>query len=62
MMVVSLLAWPTSVYLWHGLRGETLSGTRLAGALLCLVTAAALCGLTFWLPMKNGIRVLEDLG
>jgi ABC-2 type transport system permease protein len=62
MVVVSLLAWPTSVYLWHGLRTETIPDARLAGALFCLVAAVALCALTFWLPMKKGIRALEDLG
>ncbi len=62
MVVVALLAWPTSVYLWHGLRGEAMPVARRAGAFLCLAAALVICGLTFWLPMKKGIRALEDMG
>jgi ABC-2 type transport system permease protein len=60
-VIVSLLAWPTSIYLWHGLRGDTIPRAQRAGAVLCLVSAVAVCGLTFWLPMKHGIRALETL-
>jgi fumarate reductase subunit D len=61
-VIVILLAWPTSLYLWHGLRGEAIHGVRRAGAFACLAAAVALCALTFWLPMKRGISALEDLG
>jgi ABC-2 type transport system permease protein len=62
MLIVSLLAWPTSIYLWHGLRGEAISRGQRVGAFACLAGALALSALTFWLPMKQGIRALEDLG
>jgi ABC-2 type transport system permease protein len=61
-VVVSLLAWPTSVYLWHGLRGDVIPRAQRFGALACLAAAATLCAVVFWVPMKQGIRALETLG
>jgi hypothetical protein len=60
--MVALLAWPASVYLWYDLRGAPIpQGRRLAIA-ACLLAAAALCVLTFVLPMRRGVRALEELG
>jgi ABC-2 type transport system permease protein len=61
-VVVSLLAWPASTYLWHELRGEAIPLGPRAGALACLAAAVAVCALTLWLPMRQGVRALEDLG
>ena len=62
MVIVSLLAWPTSIYLWHSIRGDGISRVQRIGAVACLGAALALCALTFWIPMKQGIRALENLG
>jgi ABC-2 type transport system permease protein len=62
LVVVALLAFPASTYLWHELHGQPIPRARLAGALACLATAVVVCGLTFWLPMKKGIEALENLG
>jgi ABC-2 type transport system permease protein len=60
--MVALLAWPASVYLWYDLRGAPIpQGRRLAIA-ACLLAAAALCVLTFVMPMRRGVRALEELG
>jgi len=61
-VMVGLLAWPASIYLWHQLRGEAISPGRRAIASACLLAALALCAATFWLPMRRGIRALEELG
>jgi ABC-2 type transport system permease protein len=31
MLIVGLLAWPTSIYLWHGLRGEAIPAGNASG-------------------------------
>jgi ABC-2 type transport system permease protein len=62
MIVVGLLAWPASTYLWFEMRGQQVPTGRLAGVLACLAAAAALCAVVCWLPMQKGIRALETLG
>jgi ABC-2 type transport system permease protein len=62
LVVVSLLAFPASTYLWHELRGEAIPRRRLLLALACLAAAVIACGVTLWLPMKKGIDALENLG
>jgi ABC-2 type transport system permease protein len=59
---IGLLAWPSSTYLWHeyrhlplGARTELLMGISFLAALV-LATG------TFWLPMKSGVRALDELG
>ena len=59
---VALLAWPASTYLWHQSRGEAVSASHRAGMILCFSAAAALSAATFWLPMRRGIRALEEMG
>ncbi|MFI5005863.1 MAG: hypothetical protein ACHQKZ_00430 [Solirubrobacterales bacterium] len=59
---VALLAWPASTYLWHQTRGEAVSAGHRAAMILCFSAAAALSAATFWLPMRSGIRALEEMG
>jgi len=61
-VMVGLLAWPASIFLWHQLRGDPISPARGAIASACLLAALVLCAATFWLPMRRGIRALEELG
>ena len=60
---VALLAWPSSIYLWHEYRGLPIAppapgvdGRRAWRA------AVALSLLTFWSSMRRGVRALEELG
>ncbi len=50
MVVVGLLAWPASTYLWFELRGQAIPGGRVAGALACLGAAATLCASSAGFP------------
>jgi ABC-2 type transport system permease protein len=59
---VALLAWPASIYLWHQYRSEAIPPDRQLVMLLCLTAAALLSAFTFWLPMRSGIRALEEMG
>jgi ABC-2 type transport system permease protein len=61
-VTVALLAWPASTYLWHQMHSLPISPARqaLMVALFGLALAGSLA--TFWLPMRRGIRALDDLG
>jgi hypothetical protein len=59
---VALLAWPASIYLVHHYRGEAVPPGRQTAMGLCFLAAALLSGATFWLPMRRGIRALEEMG
>ena len=60
--MVGLLAWPASIYLLHEFRGVAPSPGRRALMGVCFLGAALLSAATFWLPMRRGIRALEELG
>jgi hypothetical protein len=62
LLMVALLAWPASMYLWHELRGEAIPLARRALASACLASALLLSFATCWLPMRRGIRALHELG
>jgi ABC-2 type transport system permease protein len=58
----ALLAWPASVFMWHRFHGLPLSERRLTLMGLSLALAFALSLITFWWPMRRGVKALEDLG
>ncbi len=60
--VVALLAWPTSVYLWHEYRGLPLPPRLRLPMGLALGAALALCLGTFWAGMRRGVEALARLG
>lgn len=59
---VALLAWPASVYMWHEYHSLPLAPWRRAEMALAFAAAAAGSLVTFWLPMRRGVRALESLG
>ncbi len=61
-VVVALLAWPASLYLWALYRGLPLAPGRrlLMGA--CFLAAATISVLTGWLSLRRGVRALEEMG
>jgi hypothetical protein len=62
LVTLALVAWPTSVYLWHDYRGLPIPKPRQAWMAVALVAAAALGVFTFWSGMRRGVRALEELG
>jgi ABC-2 type transport system permease protein len=62
LVTVGLLVWPTSRYLWHQLHDLPIPPTRQAWMAFFFALAGALSVLTFWLPMRRGVRALKDLG
>jgi len=61
-VIVGLLAWPASFYLWALYRGLPLSPERRLVMAACFLVAATICILTGTLAMRRGVRALEDLG
>jgi hypothetical protein len=59
---IGLLAWPSSIYLWHSFRGIPLRPRHLALMAGAFTAAAALCALAFLVPMRRGVRALERIG
>jgi ABC-2 type transport system permease protein len=62
LVVVGLLAWPTSLYLWSQYQGVPLRPGRWLLMAACFLTAALLCLSTCWSSMRAGIRALEGMG
>jgi ABC-2 type transport system permease protein len=57
----ALLAWPSSIYLWHRFRGLPLPPARMVVMGLSFLAAAALAVSVFLVAMAKGVRALEDL-
>ena len=62
LLQTALLAWPTSLYLWHRFHGLPVPPARMALMVLSLATAFVTSVLTCWLPMRRGVRALEEVG
>jgi ABC-2 type transport system permease protein len=60
--MIALLAWPSSLYLWHRFREDSVPALDQAWMVLCAVLALGLSGVAFWAPMQKGIRSLEEMG
>jgi ABC-2 type transport system permease protein len=57
----ALLAWPSSLYLWHRFRGLPLAPSRVALMGACFLAAAGLSVAVFLTAMSRGVRALDDL-
>jgi len=60
--MIALLAWPSSIYLWHRFREDSVPALHQAWMVLCGLLALGLSAATFWAPMQRGIRSLEEMG
>jgi ABC-2 type transport system permease protein len=60
--MIALLAWPSSLYLWHRFREDSVPALDQAWMVLCGLLALGLSAATFWAPMQKGIRSLEEMG
>jgi len=59
---ILLLAWFSSVYLWHAYHEISIPVWQRSLMGLCALAALVVAFLTFWFPMRRGIEALEDLG
>jgi ABC-2 type transport system permease protein len=61
LIIVVLVGWPSSVYLFHQVRRLPLSSSQLFSMYSCFAAAAAISLATWWMGMRTGIRALEEL-
>ena len=60
--MIALLAWPSSIYLWHRFRETPVPLSDGLWMALCGLLALGLSAATLGLPMRKGIRALEEMG
>jgi ABC-2 type transport system permease protein len=58
---IALLAWPASLYLWAQYNARPLSPGRQAAMGLCFLLALLLSILTCFIPMRQGVKALEEM-
>ncbi len=61
LIVIGLLGWPSSVYLFHQTRNIPLDGTQQLAMGGCFVAAAFLSAATWWFSMRSGVRALQEM-
>jgi len=61
LLIVALVGWPSSVYLFHQVRRLPLGRPQLFNMYGCFLAAAAISLATWWMGMRTGIRALEAL-
>ncbi len=61
-VMIALLGWPSSVYLWYRYRSIPLPPARVAFMALSYLTAAVLALAVFLSAMRKGVAALEALG
>jgi ABC-2 type transport system permease protein len=57
-----LLAWTFSIYIYYSRMGLLLTPARQLQIGFALSAALSLAAVTFWIPMQQGIRALEEMG
>ena len=60
-VVITLLGWPSSVYLVHRLRGTPIGPAQQGLMWMSFLGAAALCVTTWLVSMRSGVRALQDM-
>jgi ABC-2 type transport system permease protein len=60
-VMTAMLAWPSSIYLWHQFRGVPISGLQRLWMAAGFLLAAVFSFVTFWFPMRAGVRALEEM-
>ena len=61
LLIVALVGWPSSVYLFHQVRRLPLGRPQLFNMYGCFLAAAAISLATWWVGMRTGIKALEAL-
>lgn len=62
LLMIALLGWPSSTYLWGRLRPRSFTYVRQALMALCFIAAAAVSLVTWWVSMRAGVRALQEMG
>jgi len=62
LVVSALLAWPSSIYLWHQFHELPLGPRNVALMSALYAAGVAVCVFTFLVPMRRGVRALEAMG
>jgi len=61
LVMVLLLAWPSSIYLWYRFREVPLPPSQWVLIVVGFLAAGAFSFVTFWLSMRSGLRALEEM-
>jgi ABC-2 type transport system permease protein len=61
LIVIVLLGWPSSVYLFHQSRNLPLDSTQQLAIGVCFLAAALLSAAVWWLSMRSGVRALQEM-
>ncbi len=61
LIIIVLLGWSSSVYLFHQTRQLPLESSQRTVILGCFAAAAAVSAATWWVGMQSGIRALERM-
>ena len=61
LLMIVMLGWPSSVYLWRRVRPVSFSRLREWLMAACFVAAAVLSLATWWISMKVGVRALQEI-
>ncbi|MEO6235754.1 MAG: hypothetical protein ABIQ52_02080, partial [Vicinamibacterales bacterium] len=61
-VLIVLVAWPSSVVLWYRAAHTPLPLGMQAAAIGCFVAAAATSVATWWFGMRSGVRALDAMG
>jgi ABC-2 type transport system permease protein len=61
LVMIGLLGWPSSVYLFNQVRHIPLTSAQRAGIYSCFLGAAAVSVATCWIGMRSGVRALRQL-
>jgi hypothetical protein len=64
LVMVGLLAWPSSLYLWRmaRLHARPFQPHEIAFISICFVSAIALSVSVFLYGMRSGVKALEEMG
>ena len=60
-VMIVLVGWPSSTFLWHRFRRARLSHLEQALMAASFLSAAALSLATWWLSMRSGVRALQRM-
>jgi ABC-2 type transport system permease protein len=61
-VMIVLLGWPSSLYLWHQVRHDPLTAGQRAWVGASFGAAVAVSLAAWWMSMASGVRALEEMG